>query len=429
MTDEKDITDPGLAGVDGVEDLDELDRIFEDEDRQGRASKILAGAIVLLFLLLAGFGYYFIRVISPVGGPTKKTASSGLEWVRSIYGYGPAETQQFFRPTDTAVGTDGTIWGTDPKRARVLGFNPDGSFKGLLHVGPPAKGAGRMWNPEGIGVAPDGQIYLADFGNQKIMVFTADNKLVREWPVPVPTDVAVSPDNSKVYVTTIYGVAVFDTKGTLIATWGQRGKARDQFDAPHSVTVGPNGTVYVADTQNTRIKAYDAKGTIKWVYGSPLKEGAKTTPDTSAVTKQKKRVFQIPAGISVDGAGRVVVVDPFSFQIDVLDAKDGHVLKQYGEFGVSDGQFAYPTGIAYDPLHDWFSVADTNSDRLQIMRIPGSGDSLAAQGRRATTAPLWLCSIPLGLLLVAIAVIVLGRRRRQHESDAENAPDTGESTD
>lgn len=428
MTDDKELTTAGIAGSDGVEDLDELDRVFEDEDRQGRTSKILAGVIVLLVLLLAGFGYYFVRVISPVGGPVKKVASSGLEWVRSIYGYGPAQEQQFYRPTDTAISGDGTIWGTDPKRARVLGFNPDGSFKGFLHVGPPAKGAGRMWNPEGIGVGPDGQIYVADFGNQKIMVFTAGNKLVREWPVPLPTDVAVSPDNTKVYVSTIYGVAVFDTKGTLVTTWGARGKARDQFDSPHSVTVGPDGTVYVADTQNARVKAYDSKGTIKWVYGSPLKEGAKTSADTGAVTKDNKRQFQIPAGITVDGAGHVVVVDPFAFTIDVLDGKTGHVLKQYGESGAADGQFAYPTGIAYDSSHDWFSIADTNSDRLQIMRIPGSGDSLAAQGRRVATAPLWLCSIPLGLLLVAVAVIVLGRRRRS-ALEPEGADELGRAED
>src|SRR5580698_9716947 len=33
----------------------------------------------------------------------------------------------------------------------------------------------------------------------------------------------------------------------------------------------------------------------------------------------------------------------------------------------------YPTGIAYDKTRDWFAVADTSNNRVQIIRLPGTG--------------------------------------------------------
>ena len=79
---------------------------------------------------------------------------------------------------------------------------------------------------------------------------------------------------------------------------------------------------------------------------------------------------------------------------------------------------AYPTGIAYDRNRDWFAVADTSNNRIQILRIPDSGGSILAPAIGAFRLPMCLFCIPWLLWLAAIIYSVL-RRRRQNEEPAE----------
>jgi hypothetical protein len=116
-----------------------------------------------------------------------------------------------------------------------------------------------------------------------------------------------------------------------------------------------------------------------------------------------------------------VLVDPFKFQIIALDPKTGKMAREprtngvgklaaYGEFGQNDGLFYYPTGIAYDKTRDWFAVADTGNDRIQIVRIPGSGGSSVARVIGGFRLPMLVFLLPLSLLLAA-AYAAIARRR------------------
>ena len=58
----------------------------------------------------------------------------------------------------------------------------------------------------------------------------------------------------------------------------------------------------------------------------------------------------------------------------IFSAEDGEFIAKYGAYGRDDGQFIFPSSIDYDPDRDWFAVADNGNSRVQIIRIPGSGD-------------------------------------------------------
>ncbi len=418
MTDETraDAIDESLKHAESAAEAERRDR--KARKRGNRLRTALALILALLVLLLLTLSAFVVRLMTPVGSPDAEELSEGMEWVRSMYGWGKKENQQLYGPTDVAIAPDGAIWVNDPQRFQLIGFNPDGSYRALIHKGP-----GYMV-PQAFDISEDGDIYIADFGAQKIRVFTADNQELRSWDSSLPTEVAVRGD--RVVVGQRDRVVVYDTQGKLIQEWGTRGKARDQVDIVRGVAIGPDETIYISDTQNSRIKAFSMDGKLKWVY--PSEQDFKKWADDAAKGKKPKRVFQIPTGMTLDAAGRLVLVDPFEFKIMVVDPKTGKVTKTYGDYGEKDGKFAYPTSIAYDRTRDWFAVADTANNRVQIVRIEGSGGGPLSGVARMAVGPVWVCSIPLILLLIAAFIAAMRRRAAKRSAQAEDGSEEANST-
>ncbi|MBI5529017.1 MAG: SMP-30/gluconolactonase/LRE family protein [Deltaproteobacteria bacterium] len=113
----------------------------------------------------------------------------------------------------------------------------------------------------------------------------------------------------------------------LVAGSGKPGKddgdgAASSFDTPQALSVGPDGTVFVADTGNHCIRAitFDALtaeatvSTFAGLCGTPGSANAANPPDAR---------FSGPAGIAVDADGRVFVADAGNAKIRVIDAQDG----------------------------------------------------------------------------------------------------------
>ena len=277
-----------------------------------------------------------------------------------------------------AIGPNGTIWALSGHDT-IVGFNPDGSPRKVIKP----KGVASL---EGISVGTDGSLYVADFGGQ-LVKFSPDGKLLDQWKIELPSEVDVK--DGKIAIAASKGIAIItenDSK-VLLQLGGQRGWGKDQFDLPHGIVLADDGTIYVSDTQNRRVKALDKTGRIKWILGDAPD---RSKPGVADVRSQQttNAPFLIPSGMTMDGKGRIVVVDPFKFRIAAIDAKTGKVahedndpkkrLAYYGDYGQQDGFFANPTGIAYDKSRDWFAVADTSNNRIQIFRIPDSGGSLLA---------------------------------------------------
>lgn len=372
---------------------------------------LLSIALVILAFLLAGVGYLLVTILRPIGGPTAEddSAADGLIWIRSIYGWGDDASNQLVRPNDTAIGPDGTIWVTDGRNDRVLGFSPSGELRQILHFGPRGSSPRSFNLPYAIDVDEVGNVYVANLGGDNVTVVSPENRFIRRFRVPAPLEVAVARD--RIVVGSAAGLGIHDRQGREIRVLGIRGKGEKDFDGPRGIVVADDGTIYVTEMHNKRLKAYDRDGNLKYVStleGKPA--GAQAA--TRAVD------VQLPAGMTMDGRGRLVYVDPFAFTINVVDPADGRVIASYGQHGERDGRFFYPTGISYDPARDWFAVADTNNDRVQIVRIPGSGAAPVATAlRRAAASPLTICCFPLILLLLAAIVLVVARRRRSRSFD------------
>ncbi len=391
-----------------------------------RARILLTIVIVLLTVLFIGLVVMFVNLLTPRGLPDESDLppSNQLEWVRSIYGFGPAADQQLKAPGAVAIGPNGDIYAADPQRARVMVFNPDGTFVKLIHTAGGGVAKGQFMRPVAIDVDDDGNVFIADGIAKKVIQFDADGAFVREFPADTQAR-GVTVSDGRVYLLDLGKVIVFDADGKRVDEFGTRGPMPGQIDASLGIVVN-DGRVYIADALNKRLQRFSADGGVDWVVpdgAAPRGVSTKQVgrPDGSGSGSAPNHLWGLPQDAVFDGAGRLVVIDAFGFDIAVADPKTGKVEATYGEFGGSDGEFYYPTSIAYDQRRDWFAVADTNNNRIQIVRIPESGDPLAGIVWRAYASPYRYLAIPLFLLLGALAVSLWAFRRAQAAPALETA--------
>ena len=154
-------------------------------------------------------------------------------------------------------------------------------------------GAGQFQSPQGITVAKDGSIYVADSLNHRIQKFDRNGK----------------------FVATIGGPAESSQPGL--------------FKEPWDVATAPDGTIYVADTWNHRVQHFAVDGTYMSGWGA---EG-----NTDGQATGSPGVFFGPRGIAVDKDGRVLVSDTGNKRVQIFDGA-GTFVSQFGGSGLQPGQ-------------------------------------------------------------------------------------------
>lgn len=399
------------------------------DDRRARRSKALLVAIITILLLsLCAVAAILVRMAQPPASQVAdKDESGGLEWIRSIYGWGSRVDEQFVRPVKVEIGANGDLLVTDLQYPFIMRFSPDGTLIETIgeSAEPPLYRVGAV--AEG-----DGQIFSGQSGEDVVRVFTFAGEEEGNLPFPSPNDIEFSGD--RLAVASNWGFVVFDAAGEfLFEVGGERGEEDHQFDVISGLGFGPDGTLYVADAYNNRVSAYDEGGSRLWMQrtGVPPKGLDITQPamisqeDTSAPAG-----LQMPVDVCVDGSGRVVVIDAMGFSIAVLDAADGSFIAKYGTNGTKDGQLMYPSSIDYDVERDWFVLTDSGNKRVQIVRIDGSSagtGALAGMARRALAGPLRACIPPLILLAVLGLLWLIVCRRRQRLGTGDVAGELGDS--
>lgn len=172
--------------------------------------------------------------------------------------------------------------------------------------------------------------------------------LVGEQPDPVvlqrPQSGMVDGDG-RVYVTDVGrgGVYVFDTVAKKLDVW-ENARAGVRFETPIGIAAGSSGEVLVADADLHSVFRLDAKGNPVGEFG--------------------RDVLGRPTGLARDAQrGLIYVADTSEHDIKVF-GDDGKLLDVMGRRGEQDGEFNYPTHLAF--AGDKLYVADTLNSRIQI---------------------------------------------------------------
>src|SRR6185436_13925208 len=156
----------------------------------------------------------------------------------------------------------------------------------------------------------DGTMYVADFDNNRIRKIS---------PAGVVTTLAGSD----------YGFA--DGAG-----------AAAKFAGPSSITVAADGTAYVADTDNNRIRKITPAGVVTTLAGSDYG----FADDTGAAAQ-----FATPNGVAVVADGTLYVADTDNNRIRKITPAGVVTTLAGSDYGFADGsggiaQFSHPNGVA-----------------------------------------------------------------------------------
>jgi len=170
-----------------------------------------------------------------------------------------------------------------------------------------------------------------------------------------PRNVAVGPEGS-LYVADSgnHRIQVFDSEGTFLRQWGSMGPGEGQFNEPWGIAVDENGDVYVADTWNHRIQVFDSEGQFlrKWGFFAT----------TDGQLGQENGLWG-PRAIAVDPEGNLYVTDTGNKRVQKFNSL-GNFLGQWGGGGIVEGRFDEPVGIAVDGQGNIY-VADAWNRRVQ----------------------------------------------------------------
>jgi len=184
-----------------------------------------------------------------------------------------------------------------------------------------------------------------------------------------PHGIKIGPDGS-IYVADSgnHRIQRFTADGQFVATWGQHSTIETEvgtprgFNEPWDIAVASDGTMYVADTWNHRIQKLDAEGNPITTWGL---FGQYSLDDTLG-----QSAFYGPRGVATGPDGRIYVADTGNKRIQVFET-DGQFAFQWGGGGVLEGYLDEPVGIAVDPGGAVY-VADTWNRRVQVFDKDGA---------------------------------------------------------
>ena len=115
-------------------------------------------------------------------------------------------------------------------------------------------GPGQFNDPIGIGVR--GDVYVADTFNDRIQVFAQNGTYLSQWAVPRPVGIAFDAAGNLFVTSNLEEVRKYTPAGQLITRWGGRGTGDGQFDVPAGIAVDSAGDVYVVDSENDRVQKF-----------------------------------------------------------------------------------------------------------------------------------------------------------------------------
>ena len=337
---------------------------------------------------------------------------------------GPASESTVDQPYGLSVDNDGNLFIADQQNHRIRKIDKDGNISTIAGIGlvgfddfagddGPAVDA-RLFGATDVFAHSSGEIYIADWGNNRIRKIDTSGviRTVAGGGTNPPSDggsaleafftpycVAVD-DDGTMYIGTYpvydddapyHQILRVDTKGSITVFAGTAsgtagfsgdgGPATEaQLNEPKDVAIGPDGSIYIADLMNHRVRKVDTDGVITTFAGSgdagKTKWGTNYSGDGGPATEAE--LDEVRA-LAVSDKGTVYIADSDNHCVravgtdGVISTVAGGVLNDYGSttsgFSGDGGAataalFGQPYGLALDSSGNLYISTDNERIRM-----------------------------------------------------------------
>ena len=294
-----------------------------------------------------------VFVADPTNSVIRKVSTNGVITTvagNGLYGFsgdgGPATAARLFRPSGVTVDAFGNVFIADTFNNRIrkvsrggiiatVAGNGTGTFSGDGGMATSAS----LLRPKGVAIDAGGNVFIADTGNGRIRrvsnagiittiagggtAMVGDGGLATAASLASGTAVAVD-GVGNVYIADQFRIRMVSPNGIIatVAGNGTEGNSGDGGPAaqsslygPSGVTVDASGDVFIADTNNNRIrKVSGANGVITTVAGNGVYGfSGDSGPATSASLSH-------PSGVAVDAAGDLFIADTNNTRVRKVSA-------------------------------------------------------------------------------------------------------------
>jgi large repetitive protein len=261
-------------------------------------------------------------------------------------------------------------------------------------------------NPFSMAADTAGNVYIADRDNHRVrridtsgnittvagngeQGFFGDGGLATAASLNTPTAVAVD-TNGNIYIADSNNNRIRVIANGNINTFAGNGNAGYSGDGgaatsaslytPRGVAVDANGGVYIADTKNHVVRKVSG-GTISTIAGNAQQQGFYGDNGTASSAG-----LDTPTGVAADATGKVYVADSNNHRVRLLSGATvstfaGNGTATYSGDGgaATSAAIAFPLGVSLDAMGNIF-VADSNNHVIRRIGSTGTITTIAGEG-------------------------------------------------
>jgi uncharacterized protein (TIGR03437 family) len=295
---------------------------------------------------------------------------------------GPATQAQMDTPAGMAMDSAGDLYFADAANHRVRMISTNGTITTVAGSGVAGFGgesgpatAALLNQPMGVAISPDGNLFIADTGNNRIREVLADGTI------------GTYAGNGN--------AGLFGDGGSPLAA---------AIHSPRAIVFDPDGNLYIADTLDHRVRKIDVStGTIDTVVGMGLGFAGDGGPALNAL-------LNTPSALALDSAGNLYISDQANGRIrkvstaGIITTVAGGETTLTGDGGPAiNALLSAPRGVAVDGSGNLY-ISESGENRIRKVTTDGNIATIAGNGNccysndggPATNASL---NLPWGLVL------------------------------
>ena len=209
---------------------------------------------------------------------------------------------QFGELAGVVVDSSGNVWAADFGNNRIEEFNEKGEY--LQQFGKTGKEAGQFEGPTNIALS-GGNLYITDYHNNRVQEFSTSGSPIRQFGTSgsengefsAPYGIASDPRNGDLYVVDSGNKRVqeFTSAGTFITKFGTAGSGVGELSEPTGVAVSATGGSYVVDYGSSEVGNWMRSTWLPAEVGGAL--GASTTTYTYETVEEEGQLVSVPSEV------------------------------------------------------------------------------------------------------------------------------------